>query len=100
MSLADLVYESFEPHVGDDFILPGGGGLPPISFTLTDVKRLASAARPEFRAPFQLIFRVASQDVYDQGLYRLTHPAMGELDIFIVPCAKGEAGVDYAATFN
>jgi hypothetical protein len=100
MALADLVYESFEPHVGEDFVLPGADGVAPISFTLIEAKKLTSAARPEFRPPFQLIFRVASQDVYEQGVYRLTHPAMGELDIFVVPCAKGEAGVDYAATFN
>jgi hypothetical protein len=33
-------------------------------------------------------------------MYRLTHPAMGEHDIFLVPAARTDAGVDYCATFN
>jgi hypothetical protein len=100
MSLADLVFESFEPHVGEDFVLPGADGTPPLHFTLTEAKKLAPAPRPEFRDPFQLVFRVASPDVYNQGMYRLTHATVGEHDIFLVPMAQSDAGVDYCASFN
>jgi hypothetical protein len=100
MSLADLAYEDFAPHVGEDFILPGAEGVAPIHFKLTDAKKLAPAPRPEFRDAFQLVFRVDTQDVYNQGIYRLTHPTIGDQDIFLVPMAKSDAGVDYCATFN
>ena len=45
-------------------------------------------------------FTVGTQDVFPQGLYPLTHPVMGQHDIFLVPVAKTDAGVVYCATFN
>lgn len=96
-----LVYEDFDGLVGSDFTLPGTEESAPIHFTLTDVKSLNfPSPSPEFRDPFQLLFRVASQHVYPQGLYQLTHPGLGEQLFFLVPAAKTEAGVDYCVTFN
>jgi hypothetical protein len=46
------------------------------------------------------MFRVVAQDVYPQGVYRLTHPTIGAHDIFLVPAGRTDAGVDYCATFN
>jgi len=101
MSLELLTCEDFAPHVGTDFTLPGGEDSPAIVFTLTEAKPLTirqNAAQQ--RMPFQLLFQMASPQVYPQGLYRLTHPAMGERDIFLVPAAQNDAGVEYCATFN
>ncbi len=96
-----LVLEDFVPHVGTAFTLPGTEESAPIDFSLTEATPLANRAYPgQTRDPFQLIFRVAAQDVYPQGLYRLMHPAMGEQDIFLVPAGRTDAGVDYCATFN
>jgi hypothetical protein len=96
-----LVLEDFAPHVGTDFTLPGTDESAPVDFTLTEATALSNRAYPgQARAPFQLIFRVAAQDVYPQGMYRLTHPAMGEHDLFLVPAAQTDAGVDYCATFS
>ena len=101
MSLEILTCEDFVPHVGTLFTLPGSEQSAPIDFTLTEATPLANRAYPgQARDPFQLIFRVAAQDVYPQGLYRLTHPVMGEQDIFLVPAARTDADVDYCATFN
>lgn len=100
MALADLTHEDFAPHVGSDFVLPGSETTPPIHFTLTSVTPKANAPGPEFRDPFSLNFRVATQDIYQQNTFRLVHPEMGELDIFLVPAAKTAEGVDYCATFN
>ncbi|HWU74171.1 MAG TPA: hypothetical protein VN137_11855 [Sphingomonas sp.] len=96
-----LVLEDFAPHVGTAFTLPGSEESVPIDFTLTEATALSNRAYPgQVRTPFQLIFQVATQSVYPQGLYRLTHPAMGERDIFLVPVGRTDAGVDYCATFN
>jgi hypothetical protein len=96
-----LVLEDFAPHVGTDFTLPGSEESAPIDFTLTEATPLANRPYPgQTRDPFQLIFRVAAPHVYPQGMYRLTHPGMGEQDIFLVPAAQTDAGVDYCATFN
>ena len=96
-----LVLDDFAPHVGTDFTLPGTEESAPVDFTLTEATPLANRPYPgQVRDPFQLIFRVAAQDVYPQGVYRLTHQAMGAQDIFLVPAAQTDAGVDYCATFN
>ena len=96
-----LVLEDFVSHVGTAFTLPGSEESAPIDFTLTEATPLSNRAYPgQTRAPFQLIFRVVAPDVYPQGMYRLTHQAMGEQDIFLVPAAQTDAGVDYCATFN
>jgi hypothetical protein len=96
-----LVLEDFAPHVGTAFTLPGSEESAPIDFTLTEATALSNRAYPgQVRAPFQLMFRVAAQDVYPQGAFRLTHPTMGAHDIFLVPAGRTDAGVDYCATFN
>jgi len=101
MSDGILVLENFLPHVGTNFTLPGTEESAPIDFTLTEAMPLTNRAYPgQTRDPFQLMFRVAAPHVYPQGMYRLTHPAMGEQDIFLVPAAQTDAGVDYCATFN
>ncbi len=101
MSQERLTHKDFEPHVGTDFTAPAEDDSALIHFMLTDVKALNH--RPgsgDFRDPFQLTFRVATQDVFPQGLYPLTHPVLGRHDIFLVPAAKSDAGIDYCATFN
>lgn len=101
MSLERVTYEDFAPHVGTDFTLPGTEDSAPVQFTLTDAQLLKH--KPDFgdfRDPFHLMFRVATQEVYPQGMYRLTHPTFGERDIFLVPTGRTDAGVDYCATFN
>jgi hypothetical protein len=101
MSLETLTCEDFAPHVGTDFTLPGTEELAPIEFRLTGATPLGDRPYPgRIRVPFRLIFRVAAQDIYPQGIYRLSHPAVGEHDIFLVPAAQTDEGVDYCATFS
>jgi len=101
MTVEKLVLEDFAPHVGTAFTLPGSEESTPIDFTLTGATALSNRTYPgQVRAPFQLMFRVVAQDVYPQGVYRLTHPTMGAHDIFLVPAGRTDAGVDYCATFN
>jgi hypothetical protein len=101
MSIEIWTRDDFAPHVGTDVTLPGTEESAPIQFTLTEATPLSNRPYPgQTRDPFQLMFRVATQDIYPQGMYRLTHPALGECDIFLVPAARTDAGVDYCATFN
>ena len=101
MSLETLTCEDFAPHVGTDFTLSGTEESAPIEFTLIGATSLGDRPYPgQIRAPFRLIFRVAAEDIYAQGIYRLSHPAVGEHDIFLVPAAKTDEGVEYCATFS
>jgi len=49
---------------------------------------------------YSLIFLGPDNSPVAQGIYRLTHEAMGALDIFLVPIKKDEKGVTYEAIFN
>ncbi len=102
MSAEVQVLEDFVPHVGEDFVLPGdeSGEHPPIAFTLLSATELKHGFPDQKRPPFQLIFRVASKVVFDQGMYQLTHPATGERLVFLVPSGQSAEGIEYCATFN
>jgi len=97
-----LTVKDFEPHVGTQFTLPGDEQAEALHFTLVEVRPLKVANLPEgMREPFELTFREPGPTVYQQGTYRLVHPAMGEQYIFMVPHAYSEAdGATYGAIFN
>lgn len=52
------------------------------------------------RAPFSLIFEGPAEPQLPQATYALAHPALGSLDIFLVPVARSPAGFRYEAVFN
>jgi hypothetical protein len=49
---------------------------------------------------FSVLFLAPSDTPIAQRTYRLTHPHLGELDLFLVPIAKDDRGVHYEAVFN
>ena len=52
------------------------------------------------RAPFSLVFEGPAEPQLPQATYALAHPALGPLDIFLVPVARSPAGIRYEAVFN
>lgn len=102
MSAEVQVLEDFAPHVGEDFVLPGDGSAehPPIPFKLIEATELKNGFPGQKRSPFQLIFRVATQTIFEQGGYLLTHPELGERIVFMVPSGQSAEGTEYCATFN
>jgi hypothetical protein len=51
--------------------------------------------------PFALEFSGPTEPALDQRIYRLGHPALGELEIFLVPIGIEPAGGRrYEAVFN
>ena len=50
--------------------------------------------------PFSLVFTGPQQPLLPQAVYRLEHPEMGELDIFLVPIGSDPDGTRYEAVFN
>jgi hypothetical protein len=101
--LERLTANSFAPAVGDTFALDAGeaGRL--------ELELLAS--RPHHpgapvedasgtRAPFTLEFRGPADPVLPQHIYRLEHPSLGPLEIFMVPVGRDESGTTYEAVFG
>ena len=50
--------------------------------------------------PFSLILAGPLAPALPQASYRLNHPALGEIDIFLVPIARDATSMQYEATFN
>ncbi|MDH5833380.1 DUF6916 family protein [Luteimonas kalidii] len=69
-------------------------------FVLVQANPLPTRAADAARAPFSLVFRNASPLLFPQQTYRMQHPRLGELDIFLVPVAQDRDGFLYQAVFN
>lgn len=99
--LDHLTADDFECHAGQSFTITLAGG-EPYPLLLVQVNRWGSASPdPPSRAPFTLLFHNDRQDAYlPQQIYRLEHPEMGALDLFLVPLGPGPGGMRYEAVFS
>ena len=95
VSLADLKAEHFSPHVDSSFTLTLDDGTEH-ALTLTDVGRVIASAK---REPFSLHFLGTPGRVLPQRMYRIAHPGLGAMDLFIVPIGASQAGTQYEAIF-
>ena len=95
-SLASLTAEDFRPLVGTRFRVGAG----PIASELIEVNELDGTAGPGLRSPFSLVFRGPLEPFVPQGIYRLEHGQLGELDLFLVPIGPDQAGMRYEAVFG
>jgi hypothetical protein len=93
---------TFEPAVGDTFVLDAGDAgrldLELVESRLHDPDAPAQDASGA-RAPFSLVFRGPVDPVLAQRIYRLEHETLEQMEIFIVPIARDEAGTSYEAVF-
>lgn len=96
--LEPLTRESFAPHVASRFVVPAlAGG----TFALTLVSiDAAGAGLPGKRVPFALHFHGPASPVLPQGVRRLTHPVLGDLEIFLVPLGPNGGAMVYEAIFS
>ena len=49
---------------------------------------------------FSLLFLGPDDSPAAQGIYKLSHEAMGTLEIFLVPIKRDRSGLTYEAVFN
>jgi len=49
---------------------------------------------------FSVVFSTATTQVYEQGVYVVSHPKLGEFELFLVPVFGDEKGVHYEAVFT
>ncbi|MEA2602909.1 MAG: hypothetical protein QOF89_3901 [Acidobacteriota bacterium] len=98
--LQDLTPTSFEAHLGSPFHIHYGGAAP-LEVVLQGVR--CHEAHPGPRAqPFSVYFRSPNRGVLPQAIYRMEHPVMGMLELFLVPIGSDpkEGGMVYEAVFN
>ncbi len=92
---------TFEPHVGDAFTIDGADGSS-LGLTLTEAKRgpWQPEGEDESAFAFELTFRGPREPLLPQATYRMAHPALGAVDIFVVPLAQDADGTTYQAVFS
>ncbi len=91
--LAELAPEHFDSLIGHRFAVNGTDGV----LQLLSVERLKSPS-PRTQ-PFSLIFTSTTHRL-TQATFRLAHPGLGEIDVFVVPLQPDARGPLYEAVFN
>lgn len=51
-------------------------------------------------APFSLVLRGPRTPLLTQATYRVRHPSLGTLELFLVPIGQDAAGTRYQVVFN
>ena len=92
-----LTLDHFTGHVNETF--PAALNEGEVPFVLVEARGLPTRG-PVSRAPFSLLFRNTSSFLFPQQTYRMQHPALGEIGIFLVPVAREREGFLYQAVFN
>lgn len=91
---------SFTPLVATSFEIRAGGRT--LQQLRLDEVTESGPAEPDskFRAPFSLLFRCESDSVLSQGTYEVFHPALGTMELFMVPLGPDDRGMRYEAIFG
>lgn len=84
----------FQAAVDTTFELHRGGGLPAISLRLAEI---TVRAAPKGYEQFAALFEGPAEPLLPQATYAVTHPAFGELPLFIVPVARSATSASYEA---
>ena len=96
-----LELSTFEPHVGETFVIEvEGPGKLELTLTEAAASKWQPAAGSGLPHAFSVVFRGPPELVLGQAMYRMTHDALGELEIFITPIAGSPEGIDYQAVFS
>ncbi|MFN2588462.1 MAG: hypothetical protein ABR613_10155 [Actinomycetota bacterium] len=89
----------YEPLVGDAFRLDFTDH-PSIELTLVDASP-GQWQRPEGgKTAFRLEFSGPPEPLLEQRIYRMQHPRLGTVEIFIVPIAQDDGATTYEAIVN
>ena len=97
VTLDELTGDTFRPLLNDAFQMRSDRGV--IDVTLISVDRHALLPNGK-REPFSLVFRGPHAPAWPQSIYRLSHAAIGEFDIFFVPIGPDQLGLRYEAVFS
>ena len=96
--MTTLTFDHFMMHVGDSFPMTDH---PPTDLVLTTAVTIPTNRPSEDgREAFVLTFRSTDPRNRGQDIYRIGHPALGMIEVFMVPIAGDRHGITYEAVFN
>ena len=94
--LAALAIGDFTPHLDAGFEMQTPAGMVPLRFAAVDPA--GNSGRPG--GAFSLTFVAPKGPWLPQGIYPVTHPALGVMEIFLVPVGPTSGGNGYQAIFT
>ena len=94
--LAALSIDDFTPHLDAAFDLQTAAGVVPL--TLAKVDPAGNSGRAG--GAFSLLFVAPKGPWLAQAIYPVTHPALGAMEIFLVPVGLIQGGNGYQAIFT
>jgi hypothetical protein len=94
--LATIKIDDFAPHCDTVFGMQTAGGEVPLKL----VKVAPAGASGRAGGAFGLTFVAPQGPWHPQGTYPLNHPALGTIEIFLVPIGPTQGGNGYHATFT
>jgi hypothetical protein len=97
LDLAKVQCSEFAACVNQDFEIAASGGR--LVLQLSEARPWGSGAGTE-REPFALTFRGAPQLRLPQGIYKMSHAQLGEMEIFLVQIAGDQSNSTFEAVFN
>lgn len=97
-ALETLQHSQFADLIGDSFTLEAGGKK--VSVKLNEVRPLGHRRSEATRDPFALTFLGLTGWRVPQGIYPLSHPSIGVLEIFITQVGDGPEGSTFEAVFT
>jgi Domain of unknown function (DUF6916) len=86
--------DTFVPRVGETFSIYIDEASP------LEAELVSVEAYKEGGSQYSIVFRGPPAPVLPQRTYRIQHPALGRLDLFIVPVGPDHAGMRYEAVFS
>jgi hypothetical protein len=96
--LASLTAQDFEAVLGSSFAVLDAQCQVVLSLSLARVVRLQE--RPGYRQPFSLRWTGPPAPILAQHAYHLTHPGLGDIEIFLGPIAASASVATYEAVFT
>ncbi|OIQ39445.1 MAG: hypothetical protein BM558_11765 [Roseobacter sp. MedPE-SW] len=70
----------------------------PITLQLVEVKKLGAGERDG--GAFSVLWQGPMTPVLSQKIHRISHPKTGEQEVFLVPVAQKDIGLQYEAVFT
>ncbi|NVN97718.1 MAG: hypothetical protein HXX17_00205 [Geobacteraceae bacterium] len=94
--MAGFTKSDFEPHIMTTFQV-AAAGMEPVAIELAEVTDKSSTSL----STFSLLFRGCEGRVFRQDTHLVSHPVMGEMELFIGPVHTGRIdAVYYQAVFS
>lgn len=96
MALPQLGLTAFAEQVGTEFeVLDDPARVFALQFT-----RISEPTRTDRSEAFSLLFHGPADRFIKQGIHKLKHTQLGEIEIFLVPVGQDQTGFEYEAVFN